>query len=64
MLKIGHIAQMGLHIAHDTDNGLGHLVPFLPIFYTQGVIDHFLKMSAVFWNNEFGTLRVVLEVVY
>ena len=64
MLKVRNIPQMRLNITHDTNDGLGNFVSFLPIFNGHGVIYHFLEMSSVLGNNELRALSIILYVFY
>lgn len=62
VLKIGDVPEVGLQVAHDTDDGLGHFVALLTVFNTNRIVDHFLEMPAVFGYEEMGTFCVVFDM--
>jgi hypothetical protein len=50
---------MGLNIAHNAYNGLGHPVAFRIVLNGYGVVHHFLEMASVLGYNELWSLRIV-----
>lgn len=63
MLEIRYIAQVGLHVAHATDYGVGNAVALVAVLDAHGIIDHLLKMPPVFRNVEIGPLCIVFQVI-
>ena len=62
VLEIRDVSQVRLYIAHNADNSLGDPVSFFPVFDAKAVVDHFLKMPAVFGNVKWRAFSIVLEI--
>jgi hypothetical protein len=60
VLKIGNIAQVGVHITHDPNNRPGHFIALFTILGFQDLIDHQLNVPAILRYDQLGSFSIVL----
>lgn len=63
MLEIGYISQMGKHITHDIDNGIGTTLTFGTILDSQRKVNHILDTATIFRQRHSFLLSIILHVV-
>ena len=60
LLVVGILAHLRVLVLHQTDNGLGGLLPLCLRGQRHGVIHHLLYLTSVFRHDELFALRVVV----
>ena len=63
MLEIGYITQVGKHIPHYIDNGVGTTLTFCTILNGQRIIYHVLDATPVFGKRHSFLLSIVLHLL-
>jgi hypothetical protein len=62
MLKVIDIAQVGIHIAHNSNNAFGHFVTLIAVLNLKELIYHLLYMPAVLGQNKVLSLGIVIHL--
>ena len=63
VLEIGYITQMGEHISHNVDDGVGTTLTFCTILNGQRIIYHVLDATSVFGKRHSFLLSIVLHLL-
>ena len=60
-LEIGGAFLLRKDAAHNLNNGLGTLLPFLAIGNSEGIVYHFLYVASVFGQSELRSCSIVIH---
>lgn len=58
--KVGRVAQQGIEVSHDSDDGACLSVAFVAIFDEHQRVDHLVNVSPIFGQEEAATCVVVI----